>query len=116
MVGLARWTGRVQPRVSRSLAGTLDFLPTLAALAGAGLPTGRHYDGVDLSRVLLHADDGAGHSLLFHQDGEAHLLAMRLGDLKVWVQPHRPHTHAHIHAHTHTHTHIYNLLPEIIPR
>ena len=41
------------------MAGTWDVLPTLLAIAGASLPTDRPYDGVDMSRVLLHGGDTA---------------------------------------------------------
>lgn len=83
VVGLARWTNTVRPAVSHALAGTIDFMPTFASLAGVPLPADRHFDGVDLSRVLLHGEDSAGHTVLYHQDGRAQLNAMRYGDFKV---------------------------------
>jgi len=64
-IGLARWPGKIAPRVSKATASTLDYLPTLAALAGVSLPTDRVYDGIDLSKVLLQASE-VGHTTLFH--------------------------------------------------
>jgi len=51
--GLAHWPGRVAPRISNATVSTLDFLPTVLALAGVPLPADRHYDGVDLAPVLF---------------------------------------------------------------
>jgi len=47
------WPGTVEPAVVTGIGSGLDFLPTLAALAGADLPEDRDYDGVDLSKSLL---------------------------------------------------------------
>ena len=63
-MGIARWSGTLQSpgRTSHALAQTIDFMPTFVALAGGALPADRVYDGVDLSKVLLQADDSAGPS------------------------------------------------------
>jgi arylsulfatase A-like enzyme len=51
--GIFRWPGVVAPRQTISdMASTLDVLPTIAAAAGAKLPTDRVYDGFDLMGVL----------------------------------------------------------------
>src|SRR6185295_11364685 len=42
------WPGTVAPGVVREMGSLLDVLPTLAALAGAPLPSGRTLDGYDL--------------------------------------------------------------------
>ena len=72
-MGLARWPGRIAPRVSTT-ASALDLLPTLAALAGLEPPRDRVYDGVDLSDVLLggteHAHDTL--SIEFRRRGCGH--------------------------------------------
>ena len=39
--------------VSRALASSMDWMPTLASLAGVRLPRDRSYDGRDLSAVLF---------------------------------------------------------------
>ena len=57
--GLAVWPGHIAAgTTSHALVSQLDFLPTIAALAGAPLPESRTYDGVDLARVLF-ANDSA---------------------------------------------------------
>ena len=52
-VGVARWTGKIKPRVSNATLSTLDFFPTFLSLAGLALPTDRIFDGIDVSAVLL---------------------------------------------------------------
>jgi arylsulfatase A-like enzyme len=54
---LARWPGRIPAAVeARGMATMMDWLPTIAALAGAPLPADRPIDGRSLVRVL----DGSG--------------------------------------------------------
>jgi arylsulfatase A len=46
---IARWPGSIPPgRVSKSVGGLTDFLPTLVSLAGGELPSDRIIDGIDL--------------------------------------------------------------------
>lgn len=53
---LAWWPGKIPAGTSSSaLTANQDLLPTLARLAGAGLPAGRRLDGVDISASLLGA-------------------------------------------------------------
>lgn len=55
--GVAYWPSKITPGiVSDATVSSLDFLPTILALAGVNLPTDRSYDGVDLAPVLF---DGA---------------------------------------------------------
>ena len=69
--GLASWPGVIAPgRVSAALTSTLDYLPTIAALAGAVRPADRAYDGVDLTPLLLGASEAA-HTALFHPNSGA---------------------------------------------
>jgi arylsulfatase A-like enzyme len=46
------WPGTVKPGVVLEMGSFFDVLPTLAALAGASLPTDRVLDGYDLTPVL----------------------------------------------------------------
>lgn len=69
-VGLARWPGKIAPRVSNATASTLDYLPTLLSLAGVKLPSDREYDGIDLTPVLLQGSEQA-HETLFHPNSGA---------------------------------------------
>lgn len=51
---LAYWPGRVPVNVtSTALLSVLDVFPTVLALAGAPLPRGRSFDGLDVSQVLF---------------------------------------------------------------
>ncbi|MBM3737040.1 MAG: sulfatase [Acidobacteria bacterium] len=51
---IAWWPGRIPAgTVSRELTSHIDFLPTLAKLAGAAPPSGRKIDGHDLSPILF---------------------------------------------------------------
>ena len=52
--GLASWPGKIPAGgVSHATVSSLDFLPTILALAGVPLPTDRTYDGVDLAPILF---------------------------------------------------------------
>ncbi|XP_066935660.1 arylsulfatase G-like [Clytia hemisphaerica] len=57
-------------RVSDALISGLDIMPTMASLMGFELPTDRHYDGEDLSRVLKDGSD-EGRLTLFHPRSNA---------------------------------------------
>ena len=51
--GLAHWPGHIEPTVSTATVSSLDYLPTILALAGVPLPADRSYDGVDLAPLLF---------------------------------------------------------------
>lgn len=52
--GLANWPGHIPAGVvSHATVSSLDFLPTILALAGVPLPTDRSYDGFDLAPLLF---------------------------------------------------------------
>jgi len=84
-VGLAVWPGKISGgRTSPALTSTLDYLPTIAKLAGFSLPKDRVFDGIDITPVLF---DGVeqGHKTLFHQratGGNGELTALRVGKYK----------------------------------
>ena len=72
VVGIAHWPSRITAgRVTPALASTLDFMPTLASLAGVdpnapgGPLSDRVLDGLDLSPVLFHGND-SHHTALYH--------------------------------------------------
>nr|XP_036853164.1 arylsulfatase G isoform X3 [Manis javanica] len=68
---VAYWPGRVPINVtSTALLSVLDIFPTVVALAGAGLPQGRHFDGLDVSEVLFGRSQ-TGHRVLFHPNSGA---------------------------------------------
>ncbi|XP_010946937.1 arylsulfatase G isoform X1 [Camelus ferus] len=86
---LAYWPGRVPSNVtSTALLSVLDIFPTVVALAGAQLPRGRHFDGLDASEVLFGRAQ-SGHRVLFHPNSGAAgedgaLQTVRLGHYKAF--------------------------------
>ncbi len=69
-VGLARWLGKIEPRVSNATVSSLDYLPTILSLVGIKPPSDRSYDGIDISDVLLHGSE-QGHVTMFHPNSGA---------------------------------------------
>ncbi|MEQ3650130.1 sulfatase [Hyphomonas sp.] len=66
---LARWPGTIPAgSVSDEMAMSIDFLPTIAAVSGAALPTDREIDGRDLSE-LLRGEPVTIHDELFFFNG-----------------------------------------------
>lgn len=59
------------PRQSHSSCSVLDIFPTVLALAGARLPQGRHFDGLDASEVLF------GGSQTGHRVSRGHMYPSR---------------------------------------
>ena len=88
MPAIVRWPARVRPgRVITELANTVDLFPTLTALARTKLPA-RHYDGVDLSRLITGeveriggAGTDGGRELVFWQQW-GHVGGLRSGRYK----------------------------------
>ena len=76
--------GRVPAgRICNTIASTLDVLPTLAALAGAKVPTDRVIDGDDI-RHLFHGEfDKAETDKAFYYYLRVHLQAVRQGKWKL---------------------------------
>lgn len=68
---LVRWPGKIKPGVMvRDIAGAIDLLPTLAALAGVPRAGTKPLDGVDLSPLLLGTAASRPERLIFsHQNG-----------------------------------------------
>jgi arylsulfatase len=50
---MIKWPGKIKSSVSNEMFAIHDFLPTLAKIVGAKLPTDRPIDGVDQSDFLL---------------------------------------------------------------
>ncbi len=83
---IMRWPGVIPAgSVNRELVTALDFLPTLARLAGAEPPTDRIIDGQDI-RPLLFGEPGATspHEAFFYYLGDR-LQAVRSGPWKLHV-------------------------------
>ena len=72
-VGVAVWPGKIPAgSVSHVLSTTMDYLPTIAALAGVPLPTDRGYDGMDLAPVLFRGAKTHHPHLFFSVGGESY--------------------------------------------
>lgn len=87
---LMRWPGKIPAgTVCREMAGTIDVLPTVAALTGAALPE-KKIDGKDIS-ALLRGESGARspHKSLVFYYGNHELQALRSGKWKLML----PHTY-----------------------
>ncbi|MEZ6128789.1 MAG: sulfatase [Planctomycetaceae bacterium] len=68
-----------------SIASTLDILPTLAALAGADVPTDRVIDGEDIRPLLRGEFENANADKTFFYYLRVHLQAVRQGRWKLHV-------------------------------
>lgn len=79
---VVRWTGRVKPGISNALFSQVDFIATLAALAGAPAPGPTAADSRDHLPALLGDDPVGRESLIEHGGG----LAVRRGKWK-YVAP-----------------------------
>ena len=81
---IARWPGRIsEGSVSGEPVMSIDLLPTIAGLIGAGLPSKR-IDGVDMLSVLL-GGNRVPHEALYFYAGEE-LQAVRVGHWKLHVE------------------------------
>lgn len=88
--GIAWQPGTVKSgRVSGAVVGTVDFLPTIAAAAGADLPQGRKIDGLDLGPLLRGETEESPHEALFAMAGDK-LRMVRRGKWKLHVREPRP--------------------------
>ncbi len=52
-IGMIRWPGKITPGVTNEMISIHDFLPTLANIISADIPSDRPMDGVDQSAFLL---------------------------------------------------------------
>jgi arylsulfatase A-like enzyme len=74
---IMRWPGRLPAgRVCDRLASALDLLPTLAAYAGADLPSGPEHriDGVSIVRLLEDPGSPSPHTCFFYYESDTGLL------------------------------------------
>jgi len=84
---IAYWPGKIRPgTVTDQTAMTMDLLPTMAAVAGAPLPSGLTPDGVDLSPVLERGGKLPERTLFWRAGRQK---AARKGAWKLLVNPRR---------------------------
>jgi arylsulfatase A-like enzyme len=78
--GLFYMPGTVQAGTITDIGSTLDLLPTIAAFAGAKIPSDRIIDGYDLSPVLKQKAKGQRDHFVFYRNQD--IYAVRKGDYK----------------------------------
>ena len=87
--GLAHWPGHIPAGlVTGATASSLDYLPTILALAGVPLPTDRSYDGVDLA-PLLFGNASSVRDFLFMSDtidGAGNVTSVRYKNWKAYTR------------------------------
>ncbi|XP_051524145.1 arylsulfatase G isoform X2 [Myxocyprinus asiaticus] len=73
------WPKKIKPNsTSSALLSGLDIFPTILSLAGVKPPSGRRYDGIDITDILLNNSD-TGHKSLMHPNSGA---AGQFGDFQ----------------------------------
>ncbi|XP_061086214.1 arylsulfatase G-like isoform X2 [Conger conger] len=86
---VAYWPGKIpENTTSRALLSGLDIFSTVLSLGGAEAPSHRHYDGMDITDILLHGSE-TGHKSLCHPNSGAagqfgELQTVRLGQYKAF--------------------------------
>lgn len=66
----AYWKGQIEPHSrTAEVVSSMDVFPTLSTLAGVPLPSGRVYDGRDMTGVLLQPGGRSKHDFLFFYGG-----------------------------------------------
>lgn len=69
---LVRWPGKIAPGAEiGGVAGAIDLLPTLTALAGVPRAGGKPLDGLDLSPQLLGRGAEIPERMIFHQQNQS---------------------------------------------
>jgi arylsulfatase len=81
--GMIKWPGKIDPSVSNEMFAIHDFLPTLAKIVGAKLPTDRPIDGVDQSDFLLGKQKKSNREHLLTFIGDR-LAAVRWKQLRIY--------------------------------
>lgn len=80
---IAWWPGEIPAgQVSGGLCSTMDYLPTIAHLAGADLPKDRTIDGMNIWPIMKGNENGKAHDILYYYNGTM-LEAVREGDWKL---------------------------------
>ena len=82
---IARWPGKISPgRVLDALTTTMDWLPTVAALAGTSAPPERPIDGKDIWPLLAAKTNASPHEAFYFYYGPQ-LQAVRAGRWKLFL-------------------------------
>lgn len=68
-----------------SLCGTIDLLPTIAALTKTALPKDKKIDGLDISKLLTGSNESPRHEFLYYTSQGA-LEGIRQGNYKLLIK------------------------------
>ncbi len=80
---LMRWPGVIPPgHVCTEPCGTIDMLPTFAAITGAQLPTDRIIDGENILPLMTGERAKSPHDSYYYYSGNSQIHAVRQGDWK----------------------------------
>jgi arylsulfatase A len=84
---IVRWPGKIPPnRLSANMVSTLDLYPTLAAIAGAEVPTDRPLDGQNIWPLFSGEDEALQREFVYYYRGRK-LEGVRRGDWKLMHKP-----------------------------
>ena len=72
--------------VCEELTGTIDVLPTIAAITGKSLPTDRKIDGMDVSSLWMDKAEKSPRNEFLHYTSRGDLEGIRQGDWKLLVK------------------------------
>jgi len=81
---IIKWPGRIpEESVCHELATMMDFMPTLATIAGAKVPVDRKIDGHNILPLLTGKNAKSPYSFLCYYGRDGELAAMRKGHWKI---------------------------------
>ena len=86
---LIRGPGIPAGTVCTELAGTIDILPTIAALTGKPLPAGKKVDGLDVSSLWMGKAKESPRKEFLHYTSRGDLQGIRQGSWKLLVKTQR---------------------------
>jgi arylsulfatase A-like enzyme len=87
---LMRGPGIPAGTVCNELTGTIDILPSIAAITGTPLPEGRKIDGLDASGLWHGSADKSPREEFVHYTSNGRLEGLRQGNWKLLVKVPRP--------------------------
>lgn len=83
---LIRGPGVPAGTVCNELTGTIDVLPTIAAITGIPLPAENKIDGIDVSTLWMGTAEGPKRNEFIHYTANGKLEGIRQGDWKLLVK------------------------------
>ncbi|MDE0863222.1 MAG: sulfatase [Rubripirellula sp.] len=83
---LIRGPGIPAGTVCHELTGTIDILPTIAAITGKPLPTKNKIDGIEVSDLWMGKTDHSPRSEFLHYTSQGNLEGLRQGKWKLLVK------------------------------